>query len=43
MQKKVRNDEIQRRYTNGESISQLAHEFGLTVQRALQIAHQKSQ
>jgi len=42
-QKTVRNDEIRQRCASGESMNQLAREFGLSLQRVSQIIHQKSQ
>lgn len=38
---KIRNDDIRRRHTDGERISDLAHEFGISVQRVYQIVNLK--
>jgi len=38
-----RNAEIRRRYQQGETITELAREYGLSLQRISQIVHQTSE
>ena len=41
VKKSERNAQIRARYANGEALSDLAREFGLSPQRVYQIVHRK--